>query len=198
MTSSKVDRLLEQAMLEEDPGRAAALLEEARALAPEDPDVLYELGLAKEELGDRDGMIAAFLEVARLDPREDRASGLLDDRARDRIAAAAEEALEQLPEPFRSRLGNVAVVIEDYPPGHAVREGFDPRAYGMFEGPDDLAQHLASEILMTPTRIVLFAANLLAAFPVEELEEQVTVTVLHEVGHYFGLDEDEVAALGLA
>jgi predicted Zn-dependent protease with MMP-like domain len=44
----------------------------------------------------------------------------------------------------------------------------------------------------------LFAANLLAAFPPEEIDEQVTVTVLHEIGHFFGLDEDEVAALGLA
>jgi predicted Zn-dependent protease with MMP-like domain len=193
-----VDRLLEKAMGEEDPRAAIALLEEALTIDPSDPDLLYELGLAKEELGDRDGMIAAFLEVARLDPSEDRASGLLDDRARDRIASAAEETLERLPEPFRDRLGNVAVVIEDYPSRDIVEQGFDPRAYGLFEGPDDLAQHLASEILMTPTRIVLFAANLLAAFPPDELEEQVTVTVLHEIGHYFGLDEDEVAALGLA
>lgn len=185
-------------MLEEDPSRAAALLEQARAIDPKDPDVLYELGLAKEELGDREGMIALFLEVLRLDPREDRALGLLDARARDTIAAAAEEALDRLPEPFRSRLGNVAVVIEDYPAMHVVAEGFDPRAYGMFEGPDDLAQHLASELLTTPTRIVLFAANLLAAFPPEEIEDQVTVTVLHEIGHYFGLDEEEVASLGLA
>jgi predicted Zn-dependent protease with MMP-like domain len=198
MPPSKVDRLLEQALAEEDPSAAAALLEKARALDPEDPDVLYELGLAKEELGDREGMIAAFVEVSRLDPLSDRAAGLLDDRARDRIASSAEDALERIPEPFRSRLGNVAEVIEDYPPRHVVEQGFDPRAYGMFEGPDDLAQHLASEILVTPTCIVLFAANLLAAFPPEEIEEQVTVTVLHEIGHYFGLDEDEVAALGLA
>src|SRR5687768_12087951 len=153
MTSSKVDRLLEKALLEEDPRAAAALLEEAHAIDPEDPDVLYELGLAREELGDREGMIAAFLEVSRLDPLEDRASGLLDDRARDQIATTAESALMQVPEPFRARLGNVAVVIEDYPPRHVVEQGFDPRAYGMFEGPDDLAQHLITEMLAAPTRI---------------------------------------------
>ena len=198
MTASKVDRLLEKAMQEEDPRAAAALLEEAHAIDPEDPDVIYELGLAKEELGDREGMIAAFLEVSRLDPLEDRAAGLLDARTRDQIATSAEDARARLPEEFRVRMGNVAVVIEDYPPRHAVEQGFDPRAYGMFEGPDDLAQHLASELVMTPTRIVLFAANLLAAFPPEEIDEQVTVTVLHEIGHFFGLDEDEVAALGLA
>jgi predicted Zn-dependent protease with MMP-like domain len=195
---SRIDRLLEEAVAAEDPAQAVALLEEARRIDPKDPDVLYELGLAKEELGDRDGMIAAFLEVARLDPREDRAVGLIGDRERDRIAETAEQTLDRLPDPFRNRLGNVAVVIEDYPPRHAVEQGFDPRAYGMFEGPDDLSQHLSSELVLGPTRIVLFAANLLAAFPPDEIEEQVAVTVLHEIGHFFGLDEDEVAALGLA
>ena len=197
MSSKRVDRLLEKAMAAEDPNEGVRLLEEARRLAPEDPDVLYELGLAKEEAGDLEGMIEAFLEVSRLDPSHDRATGLLDETARNRIAALAEATLDRVPEPFKSRLGNVAVVIEDYPPRHAVAQGFDPRAYGMFDGPDDQAQHAVQELLTMPTQILLFAANLLADFEDEELDEEVAVTVLHEVGHYFGLDEEEVAALGL-
>ncbi|MCA9663920.1 MAG: metallopeptidase family protein, partial [Myxococcales bacterium] len=78
-----------------------------------------------------------------------------------------------------------------------VADGFDPRALGMFEGPDDFGQRILELAPMT-SRIVLFTANLVASFAdPEDLEEEVRVTVLHEVGHYFGLDEDGVAALGL-
>jgi predicted Zn-dependent protease with MMP-like domain len=195
---TEVDRLLEEALEQEDAHAAIALLEKAHRIDPNDPDVLYELGLAKEEVGDREGMIAAFLEVSRLDPLEDDRASLLDDGARDRIAAFAEVALARVPRTFLERLGNVAIVIEDYPPRHAVEEGLDPRSFGMFEGPDDLAQHSSIEIVTTPTRIVLFGANLMAAFEGDDLEDEVTITVLHEIGHYFGLDEEEVAALGLA
>ena len=49
-----------------------------------------------------------------------------------------------------------------------------------------------------PTRIDLFTANLLASFPdSQRLDEEIEITLLHEIGHYFGLDEDEVEALGL-
>mgnify|MGYP005813335487 CR=1 FL=1 len=48
-----------------------------------------------------------------------------------------------------------------------------------------------------PTRIVLFTSNLLASFADDDLEEQVEITVLHEVGHYFGLDENDMVRLGL-
>jgi predicted Zn-dependent protease with MMP-like domain len=52
--------------------------------------------------------------------------------------------------------------------------------------------------MAAPTRIVLYACNLLAEFPeAEDLREQVEVTVLHEVGHFFGLDEDDLERLGL-
>lgn len=197
--SSAVDRLLRRAQESDDAEEARRLLEEAAGLAPDDPDVHHELGLVCEELDDREAMIAAFLTVLRFDPVEDRARNLLDDAARERIAEHAESALERLPEQFTERLGNVAIVIEDYPSADLVAQGFDPRAFGLFEGPDDLAQHIDSALLLAPTRIVLFAANLLAAFPdPNELGEEVAVTVLHEIGHYFGLDEEQVAALGLA
>ena len=77
-----------------------------------------------------------------------------------------------------------------------VREGFDPRALGLFEGHTDGD---VSSVVLAPTRIVLFYANLLAACDdADMLSEQIEVTVLHEIGHFFGLDEEGVAALGLA
>jgi predicted Zn-dependent protease with MMP-like domain len=51
---------------------------------------------------------------------------------------------------------------------------------------------------MAPTRIVLFVNNLLADFPRDPLlSEQIEITLLHEIGHYFNLDEDDMVRLGL-
>ena len=75
-----------------------------------------------------------------------------------------------------------------------VADGFDPRALGLFEGPTE-----GTTDVPMPTRIVLYAANLLAEFPEEpELSEQIEVTVLHEVGHFFNLDEEQLERLGLS
>jgi predicted Zn-dependent protease with MMP-like domain len=99
---------------------------------------------------------------------------------------------------------DVPVALEPRPNQGLVADGFDPRALGLFEGIDDQGQRSVGDMmgergdLLRPTRIVLFYANLLATCASgEELAKEVVVTVLHEIGHFFGLDEDGVAALGL-
>ena len=65
----------------------------------------------------------------------------------------------------------------------------------MCEGPPCFDE---SVVVEAPSRIVIFSSNLLVDFPdPEELAVQVEITVLHEVGHYFGLDEDDMERLGL-
>ncbi len=114
------------------------------------------------------------------------------------IEGVAEKTLAELPEHLRSRLENVPILIDNRPSEDLVKSGFDPRAFGLFEGPEDKdARGLDAPAL--PARIVLFHASLVDTFPnTDELEEQVRITLLHEIGHYFGLDEDQVAELGLA
>ena len=97
-------------------------------------------------------------------------------------------ALDELPPAIAAGLRNVAVVVED-------ENADDPDLYGLFEGvplteggpaPGDL-----------PNRIAIYRRPLEADFPdVDELREEIRVTVLHELGHYFGLDEDRLAELG--
>jgi predicted Zn-dependent protease with MMP-like domain len=121
----------------------------------------------------------------------------VSDEARDSILRYAATTVEALPEEFRNRLRHVPVVIEDRPAKHLVEEGFDPRSYGLFEGQDHGAV-LANQGADSVTRIVLYAANLIADFPEsEDLEEEVRITVMHECGHFFGLDEDDMERLGL-
>lgn len=161
----------------------------------EDADAHHLLGSAYLELDDHDRGRAHYLRTWELDGAADEAD--VDGPLADRIADEARRVLDSLPQEYQERLGNVLVVLEPRPSRALVEEGFDPRAYGLFEGLDHVA-HLNHAQSTQITRIVLFSTNLCADFPEpEDLMEEVRVTVLHEVGHYFGLDEDDMVRLGL-
>jgi predicted Zn-dependent protease with MMP-like domain len=176
---------------------AESVLVDLEAIAAEyegDADLHHLLGLAYEEVGERRKMIDAFLTTLRLDSADDDASEPFSAALLDAIEARARAVLDALPAELARRLSKVPVLLETRPSEHVVAEGFDPRALGLFEG-----AMLAEPDLAAPTRIVLYVHNLFEATEDDdELLEEVEVTVLHEVGHYFGLDEDEVADLGLA
>ena len=97
-------------------------------------------------------------------------------------------ALDSLPPELARALKNVAVVVEDENPE-------DPDLYGLYEGiplPErgDMAGHL-------PDRIAIYRKPLQEEFTdPAELEDEIRITVLHELAHYFGLDEDRLAELG--
>lgn len=175
------------------PEAARLLLERIVEADPEHADALYDLGCIAEERDDRETMIRNFLRVRALDAVLDRESGIGSEEQLARIEQVAREVLESLPEMFAERLVHVPVIIEQRPSRALVADGFDPRAFGLFDGPTDGVSDVPA-----PTRIVLYAANLLAEFPSEpELSEQIEITVRHEVGHYFNLDEDDMERLGL-
>jgi predicted Zn-dependent protease with MMP-like domain len=97
-------------------------------------------------------------------------------------------ALDTLPPHISAALRNVAVVIEDENPE-------DPDLYGLFDGiPLTEGGPGPGEL---PNRIAIYRRPLEDDFPAEEeLREEIRVTVLHELGHYFGLDEDRLSELG--
>jgi len=177
---------------------AVAELKRVLELDPEFADAHHTLGLLLEELEDEPGMVHHFLRTRALDAKADRdrhggAPAELSQDDVDRIERVARSTIDGLPEDLAARLRNVPIILESRPSRALVEEsGFDPRAFGLFEGPAHGEDHIPA-----PTRIVLFTSNLLASFSGEELDEQVEITVLHEVGHYFGLDEDDMVRLGL-
>jgi predicted Zn-dependent protease with MMP-like domain len=97
-------------------------------------------------------------------------------------------ALDSLPPEIAAALENVAVVVRDEDPE-------DPDLFGIYEGtplPErgDVAGGL-------PDRITIYRSPLEEEFrDPDELEREIRITVLHELGHYFGLDEDRLAELG--
>jgi predicted Zn-dependent protease with MMP-like domain len=151
------------------------------------------LGRIAEQQGDRAALVRHFLRVRALDAEHDRDAGLGKPEHFDFIDRVARDVLDALPAPFAARLAHVPVLIERRPARALVEDGFDPRSFGLFEGPTDAMRDVPA-----PTRIVLFACNLLAEFPdPDTLAHQVELTVLHEIGHFFGLDEAELEELGL-
>jgi predicted Zn-dependent protease with MMP-like domain len=95
-------------------------------------------------------------------------------------------ALDDLPEEIAAALENVAVVIEDENPE-------EPDLFGWYDGLGPGLDHAGS----LPDRIVIYRRPLERAFPdSDELEQEIRITVLHEVGHFFGLDEDRIEELG--
>ncbi len=158
-------------------------------------DALYAAGWAHEALRDDAAKIAAWRQVRDADAAAPWPPWRLPDGELERLAEAA---FAELPPRARELLDAVPMIIMDLPPDAIVAEGLDPRLLGLIDGPDRVQQVQDGSVGATPVNIFLYAKNLEAAFDdPEELAEQIRITVLHETAHYFGLDEDEVAALGL-
>ena len=111
--------------------------------------------------------------------------------------AVAADVLDGLPGEFRTRMENVVVVVEDYPSIEDAASASAPRErlLGLFHGvtrPEQEWRGGAHNHL--PERIVLYKRNIEAICSTkEELVEEIRLTVLHEIGHYFGLSEEDIA-----
>jgi len=119
---------------------------------------------------------------------------------RETFEALVREALDELPEEFARYLENVAVVIEDEPSPELLRSlGLNPRRdtlFGLYQGvPLDLRGDSFGNAL--PDTISIFYRPLVRAYrSPQRLREQVRATVVHEIAHFFGMDEDDIRKLG--
>src|SRR5206468_13037907 len=94
-------------------------------------------------------------------------------------------------------LENVPILITDLPVRGDVEQGLDPRLVGLFSGtPHPEASSLGAGPQLT--QILLFRKNLeRVASDVDELRDEIRTTLLHETGHFFGMSEDDLEAVGL-
>jgi predicted Zn-dependent protease with MMP-like domain/Flp pilus assembly protein TadD len=182
--------LAELALAAEDPSSAARYVEIAKAEPELEADALHVLGRVHEVRDERAPMIAAWKQVRTLDAKAPPPPVSISDDEVERIALAA---LELLPPEVRAKLANVPILIDDVPSEGLVEDGTDPRLLGLFSGAP-----MADGIAPVVTNIHLFKRNLeRAANDLDELAAEITITVLHETAHYFGLEEDDLVALGL-
>src|ERR687890_1173733 len=114
---------------------------------------------------------------------------------RDAFTALVEEALREIPRRFRTAMKNVAVIVEDEPPPHILEEmEIEPpdSLYGLYQG-TPLPERTWAFGNALPDRITLFQR------PIEEdcddeddIRAVIGETLIHEVGHYFGMSEEEI------
>jgi len=148
-----------------------------------------------------------------LDPKQiranmkqmDSACRLAEERKmeRERFVKLAEEALDALPAKFRKRIHNVAVLVEDVPPRQVSRRGSrnagiidsdnaENLVLGVFEGVPTTKKSVF-DLSAGPDRIVLYQKNIEAVCSNEyEIRKEIRQTILHELGHYFGMTEAQL------
>lgn len=118
---------------------------------------------------------------------------------RDEFQEVLREALDDLPVLFRKALDNVAVVVEEWPPGWLLDElGVPPGdiLYGFYHGVP-MPERSVSLSGNLPDKISIYRGPLVEDFPDRrELRREIRLTLLHEIGHYFGMDEEELDRLG--
>jgi predicted Zn-dependent protease with MMP-like domain len=104
------------------------------------------------------------------------------------------EAVDDLPEKFARALDNVGIVIEDWPsPDDLSSVNAHPGVtlFGLYRG-IPIPQR-GSNYSALPDKIAIFAGPILDFFPdPEDAKKQIRSTVLHEIGHHFGMNEEEI------
>lgn len=158
----------------------------------------HALGLLAERRGEQREAARHFARARKLAPADYPPPVVLSPAAFD---AAVEAALAELPEPVRRWLENVAIAVEDLPQDDDLL-GEDPphppTILGIFRGSPLGDKASMDPWSHFPSSVVLYQKNLERyARTQAQLVEEIRVTLLHEVGHFLGLDEEDLAELGL-
>lgn len=108
--------------------------------------------------------------------------------AEERFSRLVDQALDELPDSLWDRLDNVAVVVED-------RNAEDPELLGLYEGVPQTERWDYAGVL--PDKISVYRLPLCGMVADErELVEEVKITVVHEIAHHLGIEEDALHELG--
>jgi len=112
---------------------------------------------------------------------------------RRQFEALVERALRRLPRKFKDKLANIAVVVEAWPEDATLAElGIEPpdTLYGLYRGVD-LTRRDSSYGNVLPDTVTIYQGPIEEdCVDEEEMAELVRETVVHELGHYFGLDDE--------
>ncbi|MDO8143420.1 MULTISPECIES: metallopeptidase family protein [unclassified Isoptericola] len=111
--------------------------------------------------------------------------------SREEFEAAVSEGLDQVPEQLTRLMDNVVVLVEDDAPAD------DPDLLGLYEGVPLTERDQGWAAGSLPDRITIYRHPTLAiCSSPDEVAEEVAVTVVHEIAHHFGIDDDRLHELG--
>ncbi len=171
----------------------------ALRIDPHHPEALYLRACMRERRGDHDGAARDYQAAALVSPDEFPLPVPLRD---EEIEAIADEVIARLHPSLQLYLRDVHILIDEVP-SIELLEQFDPPAHpnellGCFSGHALTERTSADPWSALPATILLFRRNLsrIAGDP-DELRDELRITLLHEIGHYLGLDEDDLERRGL-
>lgn len=184
-------------LLDFDAARSGVL--RALRVDPDNPEAYYVRALLRERREDYDGAQRDFLRAERLDPLSWPRPVPLSDAM---IEAVVLEALEALHPTIRAYLAQVPMLLEEVPSEDVCFEFVPPappgEILGTFAGASLRDRSHEDPWSQLPGAIVLYRRNLQRAVgDRERLLEELRITVFHEVGHFLGLDEDDMVVRGL-
>lgn len=117
----------------------------------------------------------------------------------DEFDEIAGRAIDRIPEELRSYLENIVITVQKKPSPELLRElGMEPddTLLGLYQGVA-LTERSATDPPLYPDTIFLFQEPIEEMCDtVAEMEEEIEITVVHEIAHFFGIDEDRLAELG--
>ena len=177
--------------------QAIEAMDQVALIDPGNPYAAYLRGLVLDMTGKRAEADACFARAAELEPDHYRIPVTL---ARSEFDRAIEEALGSLPPEFRGRLSNLTIQVEEVPSVDLLStlDEPSPDILGLFVG-TPLTQRSAGDTPRLPEAIYLFKRNLERACDDRgELVEEIRVTLLHEIGHYLGMEETDLDEAGFA
>ena len=173
---------------------AEKLVAQALDRDPKNADAWWLRGRIHTLRKDHDKANKAFERAVALDGERFQPPYRIDE---DAFARAIEEAMAELPEQVKGAMKNVDVIVEDVPDVEVLKKSdppLSPSAVGLFD-PEPLMQNAGPG---QPVRIFLYRKNLeITCASEEEMVDEIGVTLLHEIGHHLGLDEDDLDARGL-
>lgn len=162
-------------------------------------DAHYSLGLCLERQGSFAAADESFARAVELAPDRFQSPFRLDRQEFDEIVR---KSVDLLPAYFRAYLQNIPVLVDDLPTEELLFSAeplLDPELFGLFSGIPLIERSLMDTVPAEPDRIHLFQRNIERYCPDRtRLLEEIRVTLLHEVGHAMGLDDEGLDKLGYA
>lgn len=171
----------------------------ALRLDPHHPDALYVRACLRERRGDHDGAARDYLAAAAEAPDDYPVPVRLDDEA---INTVVEQVIDTLHPSLQRYLADVPILVDEVP-DEELLSSFDPPMtptdlVACFSGPSLTERSTLGPWSQLPATIVLYRCNLARlATDREGMLEELRITLLHEIGHFLGLDEADLEARGL-
>ncbi len=177
---------------------AKVALRRAIEIQPNDAFTHQILGLTLEQLGQQAEADESLERAQKLAPKEIARPVLI---TKDEFQTEIEAVVDALPAERRSRVKAIRIEVADLPDSRdlsAVDPPFPPTILGLYRGPVGPAALAPPQPGDEPPSIVLYRKNLARAVKTRlELSEQIRETLLHEIGHLEGLDEDDLRRRGM-